>query len=98
MLSRPQRNRPAFIDGFVRLFQEVRRTHQVELQQHQFFASVSTYVAGPPKTATVVRLGATVTEGPFRVANHISTLTAGTRVLVVDTTGEGGFVVMAEIP
>ncbi len=88
----------SFGDPFAQLFSEIRRGQQATFGQQTFYATVSAYVGGPPKTATVTRLGATIAEGPYRVANHIATLAVGARVLVQDTTGEGGFVVMAEVP
>jgi len=65
-------------------------------QQLQFQAVVSVYNSGVP-SAEVIRLGATLAEGPYKVANHVGALSVGQRVVVQDVTGEGGFVVVARL-
>lgn len=62
-------------------------------------AIITSFAAGPPKTAMIQRIGsaASLIEGPYRVSNQISTLAVGTRVVIQDVTGEGGFVVMHEL-
>lgn len=62
--------------------------------------AVVTYAAGPPAIVTVMRNGQTVADGKtYRVAEHVvSPLIAGDRVLLLDTTGDGGSIVIAKMP
>ena len=85
-----------FRDPFSDLFAEVRRGMLAQLAQLSFQAVVVTYDGGTV-SATVTRIGATVAEGPYRVAPHVGALIAGQRVYVQDISGEGGFLVVARV-
>lgn len=91
---------PTFNDAFASLFQEIRRGLQRQQDQLAFQATVVSFdtTLTPVNYATVIRLGATVEEGPYRVPAHITTLVAGDRVKVEDITGEGGFVIAYVLP
>lgn len=71
-------------------------------REFTFTATVVTYAAGPPATVTVRKNGQTATDGKsYRVAAHVVAVTAliaGDVVFLVDTSGTGGWIVMAKMP
>lgn len=64
-----------------------------------FFATVDVYDAGPPPTATIIRNGQTVADTQaYNVADEVAALNNGDIVIVLDVTGEGGYVVTHLMP
>ncbi len=84
-------------EPFEMLFSEIMAVLTRRHRMLSFFALVDSYSATTPPTATVTRIGATDTEGPYVVAAHVGALSQGDRVVVQDITGEGGFVVAYQV-
>lgn len=63
-----------------------------------FQATVVTYTAGPPATATVQRNGQPSADpSQYRVLVHVGTLTPGQVVFLCDSTGNGTPVVVGRL-
>lgn len=77
----------------VAVFRGILRRHR----ETHFIATVDTFTGGGP-TATVIRNGQTVADGEeYVVADHVGILAPGDIVFLVDSTGGGGFLILAKI-
>ena len=77
---------------------EVLERIRAHYRQTHFQATVVTYTAGPPATATVQRNGQSIADGSeYRVLVHVGTLTPGQVVFLCDSTGNGTPVVVGRL-
>lgn len=80
------------------LITEVLKRIDDHYRARNFQATVVTYAAGPPKSATVRRNGQATADGQsYVVLAHVPALVAGDVVYLSDSTGNGTPVVVGKV-
>ena len=78
---------------------DVIRRIALQHRDTHFLATVATYDAGPPPTATIIRNGQTTADTEaYPVADEVAVLSADDIVIVLDVTAEGGYVIIHLLP